>query len=167
MAPSEFYQTVENTATSFILATCPKDPGANELDHAEILSYLETETFRASWGHSYFVDTKPGLQGRKSADEFVQHLEAMSPHLGAVRMEIQSTVVDTEKREVFVRVDFHMAAKGYKAQDGKDGAVVNDILFWVGLTKDGKKVTSVVEFVDPVASQELAERMGKDEMKEK
>lgn len=167
MAPSEFYQTVEKTATSFILATGPKNPSTNDLDLDLIRSYLDTESFKASWGHSYFVGTKEGLQGQKSADEFLHHLETMSPHLGTWRIDIQSTVVDTEKCEVFVRVDFHMAAKGYKAEDGPDGAVVNDILFWVGLTKDGKKVTSVVEFVDPVASQELAKRMGKDEMKEK
>jgi len=66
-----------------------------------------------------------------------------------------SMCMDTEKRTVVMRADFFM-----QAPEGQE-RLLNDIVFWLTMTEDGEKVREAVEFIDPVASAELAERMKK------
>lgn len=76
----------------------------------------------------------------------------MAKKLETWQIEPTSTCVDVEKHTAVVRADFSMKVRSAEA-------VINDIVFWISMDESGEKVTQAIEFVDPVASAEIAERM--------
>lgn len=152
-ASMALYTKLKTTAEGFVLATSPKTPGTNNPNPDLFLSYL-TPDFSMSFGHKFFVSTRPPLQGTIDGPGFNAHQGGMATKLKTWEIVITSTCVDVKKCCVVVRADFHMHAQG------SDEAVLNDIVFWIDLDERGEKVRRAIEFVDPVASAELAKRMG-------
>ena len=151
MASQTLYDKLAATAKAHLFTCLPQTPGSNDPDPKAILSYLDA-SFRLDFGHKFFVSTAPGLQGEKTGDGFVSHISGMVSLLRTYSLEITNTCVDVERRTVVLRVDFHMVPKG-----GEE--VLNDIVFWIVMDESGEKVLRYTEFVDPVASAELAKRM--------
>ena len=151
MADNTLYDKLETTARAHITSCLPQTLGSNDANAEAILSHLAPD-FRMDWGHSFFVSTKPGLQGEVTGEGFVSHLTGMAPLLETWSIEIMNVSVDVEKRNVVVRADYHMVPKG-----GEE--VLNDIIFWMVTDEGGTKLRKCTEFVDPVASAELAKRM--------
>ena len=151
------YDALAACAQGWVTSTMPKTPHTNDLNVDNILSYLSPSA-QISWGHTTFVSSKPGLQGTKSPNEFIQHLTSMSPNLATWRIELTDVVVDVRKKSAVVRADFHMLVKGEGVEP-----VLNDILFWVGMeeTEEGVKVIKSIEFIDPTAGAELGKTMMK------
>lgn len=126
-------------------------PGSNDPDPEAILANL-APTFRLSWGHTFFVATQPHLQGEKTGDAFVSHLLLKAKALETWSIDITNICVDVDTRNVVVRGDYHMVPR-----NGEQ--VLNDIVFWMVMDESGEKLVRCIEFVDPVASTELAKRM--------
>ncbi|KAK5130906.1 hypothetical protein LTR08_001569 [Meristemomyces frigidus] len=151
MASNELYDKLTATAREFVLSTSPKTAGGNEPDPDRFLAIVAPE-FKMSWGHKFFVSTKPGLQGEISGKDFVAHQGKMCSNLQTWEIVPTSICVDVEKRSAVLRADFFMTAPN---QD----ALLNDIVFWITMDEAGEKATGAKEFIDAVASAELAERM--------
>ncbi|KAK5126971.1 hypothetical protein LTR85_008329 [Meristemomyces frigidus] len=158
MASKELYDKLAATAKEFVMSTTPKKAGTNEPDPDRFLATI-APNFKMSWGHKHFVSTKPGLQGEISGQDFVEHQGKMVSNLQTWEIEPTSLCIDVEKKTAVLRADFFMVAPGQEK-------LLNDILFWITMDESGEKVTEAKEFIDPVASAELAERMkqgmGKD-----
>lgn len=158
MASTELYDKLTATAKEFVLSTSPKKAGTNKPDPERFLKTITPE-FKMSWGHKFFVTTKPGLQGEISGQDFVKHQGKMVSALETWDIVPTSLCVDAEKKTVVLRADFFMVAPG-------QGKLLNDIIFWITMNESCDKVVDAKEFIDPVASAELAERMkagtGKD-----
>lgn len=157
MAEKALYDKLSATAKSYIFSCLPVTPGSNDPDPEAILNNL-APTFRLSWGHTFFVATKPHLQGEKTGEGFVLHLLLMAKALETWSIDITNICVDVDTRSVVIRGDYHMVPR-----HGEE--VLNDVVFWMSMDQSGEKIVKCVEFVDPVASMELAKRMhaGADE----
>lgn len=151
MANQTLYEKLVATAKGHLHTCLPMTHGSNNADPEAILSYLDPSC-RIDFGHKYFISTAPGLQGEKTGNGFVSHLTGMASSLQTWSIDVTNTSVDVEKRTVVLRTDFHMVPKG-----GEE--VLNDIIFWMVMDESGEKILRYTEFVDPVASAELAKRM--------
>ena len=151
MASKPTYDQLAKTARNALLACHPKTKGSNEPNPEAILAHLAPD-FYMDFGHKFFVSTLPQLQGQKDGPGFVAHLSGMAGSLQTWSIDIISTAVDVETRTVVFRTEFHMVPKG-------GNKVLNEILFWMEINETGEKVARYTEFVDPVASMELARRM--------
>lgn len=151
MATQKLYDKLASTAKAHLETCLPKTLGSNDPDPEAILSYMDP-SFRIDFGHKFFVSTAPPMQGEKTGDGFVSHISGMVSRLKTYSLDVTNVSVDVEKRTAVLRVDFHMVPKG-----GEE--VLNDIIFWMVMDDSGEKVVKVTEFVDPVASAELAKRM--------
>ncbi|KAI7228754.1 hypothetical protein KC343_g8006 [Hortaea werneckii] len=151
MSQDTLYSKLTQTAKHFVLATSPKVPGTNEPDPQRFMAYLAPD-FKMSWGHKFFVTTKPPLQGSVDGEAFCKHQAGMAKNLTTWSIEPTSICVDVSKRTAVVRADFFMVVP---ARD----AVLNDIVFWITMDETGEKVVEAIEFVDPIASVELGQRM--------
>ena len=151
MAEKELYSKLSATATSYIFSCLPKTPGSNDPAPRAILTNL-APTLRLRWGHTFFVATKPHLQGEKTGDGFISHLLLMAKALETWSIDITNICVDVDTRSVVVRGDYHMVPR-----NGEE--VLNDIVFWMFMDESGERMVKCIEFVDPVASTELARRM--------
>jgi hypothetical protein len=145
------YEKLAETAKKGLLSCLPKTRGSNDPDPEAILSNL-APSFYMDFGHKFFVSTLPQLQGKKDGEGFVSHLSGMAGSLQTWSIDITNTAVDVETKTVCLRAEFHMMPKG-----GEE--VLNEILFWIVMDESGEKVAHYTEFVDPVASMELAKRM--------
>ena len=145
------YDKLAATAKGHLSTCLPKTEGLSDPSPESILSLLAPSVL-IDFGHKYFISTTPALQGEKSGDGFVSHLTGMAAKLQTYSIDITDISVDVEKRRVVLRADFHMVPKG-----GEE--VLNDIIFWMTMDESGEKIVKYTEFVDPVASAELAKRM--------
>lgn len=151
MSDLDLYDTLETTAKRFTTSLSPSTPSSNDPNATGILSNLSPD-FHSDFGHSFFVSTRPHLQGQKSGEDFVNRMKFMAPKLETWRIEITDVMVDSRKKRAMVRGDFHMMVKGGRT-------VVNDLVFLLGMDEDGTKVASVTEFVDAEATAEIARLM--------
>jgi hypothetical protein len=165
--PSTLYTTRQKTATKFItsLSYSPTSP-APYLNIPLILS-LRTHNYTHTFGHNYFVSTAPPLQGTHDLDGFIAHITRMTALLESWDSEIRDLCVDEAARSVVVRVGYWMKVKG-------EEKVENDLIWWVWMDEEGRKVVRSVEFVDAAAGGEIKrgmervrERMREREDKEK
>lgn len=140
-------QTIDNHMTAIL----PHPRGTNTVDRAAILANLAA-SYKHDFGHSYFVATRPPLQGEKDGPGFVAHMSGMAPALQTWDIRVTQRCVDAARRSAVVRADFYMTPRGGET-------VVNDIVFWMQMDESGEKLVRVTEFVDPVASAELGARM--------
>ncbi|EMC93444.1 hypothetical protein BAUCODRAFT_240547 [Baudoinia panamericana UAMH 10762] len=153
MTDVKLYDKFADTATSFVLATSPKEAGTNKPDPERFLS-LCAPNFSQSWGHRFFIAHKPGLQGSVDAQAFLDHQAKMSAKLRTWKIDITDVIVDVRKHCAMVRGSFNMFAKGH------DEPVVNDIVYKVTMDETGDKVTAAIEFIDAAATNELASQLG-------
>ncbi|KAI6899822.1 hypothetical protein KC318_g9510 [Hortaea werneckii] len=151
MSQEKLYNKLTQTAKDFVLATSPRVPGTNEPDPERFMACL-APTFKMSWGHKFFVTTKPPLQGFMDGESFCKHQASMAKNLKTWSIEPTSICVDVVKRTAVVRADFSMLVAAHSS-------VLNDIVFWITMDEAGGKVVEAIEFVDPVASGELGRRM--------
>lgn len=148
---ADLYGKLQQTATSFIHAT--EFTSGSEIS-IEKLTTLLSPTYTQSWGHDFFVSSRPGLSPTDTAG-FIKHMQSMTPMLASVQTTITDLVIDERRRKVTARVTYHMTAKG---QEGATGQVVgNDIVWIISMTPEGDKVEDAVEFVDGEASRKLGE----------
>lgn len=145
------YDKLLSTAKEFVLSTSPKKPKTNEPDPERFLACL-APSFRMSFGHKFFVSTKPPMQGDMDGEGFTKHQGAMTSSLQTWEIIPTSTCVDIKQRTVVLRADFFMVAPHQEP-------LLNDIVFWITMDESCEKVVDAKEFIDPVASAELAERM--------
>lgn len=145
------YDNIAQTIENHMSAILPKTTGSNDVDAEAILSNLAPEYIH-DFGHSYFVSTRPPLQGEKDGNGFVGHMSSMAPMLETWSIDTTQTCIDAERYRAVVRADFHMKPKG-------GDEVLNDIIFWMKFDETGQKLLGVTEFVDPIASAELGARM--------
>lgn len=151
MAEKELYVKLSRTAEAYIYSCLPQIPGGNEVNSKAILANLSDE-FRLSFGHSFFVATKPHLQGERTGDGFISHLLSMAKFLKTWNITIKDVSVDPAAKSAVVRADYRMVPP-----NGEE--VLNDIILWMNMDESGMKLLKCTEFVDPVASMELARRM--------
>ena len=152
MTDDTLYNKLAATAKAHLLSMQPQTPGSNDVNTDAINLHLAT-SWRADWGHNYFVSTKPPLQGEKTAEVFNSHLAGMARMLRTWTIDITDISVDVQKKTAVVRAELHMCPKNAEE-------VVNDIIFWLTMDESGERVIKTTEFVDAVASEELAVRMG-------
>lgn len=79
----------------------------------------------------------------------------MTPHLESWDIKITDVMVDETRQMACVRASYFMEAKGI----GEQEKVENDLIWWLQMEEDGKKVEKAVEFIDGVASMKLMEVM--------
>lgn len=151
MAGTGLYEKMHKTARDYVLSTAPKSPGSNQPDPERVYSTLSSEAV-LSWGHAHFISTKPGLQGTRSPQEFVSHMSGMARTFDTWKIEIADVNVDVARMSAVVRANFYMTPKGQEA-------VRNEIIFWTAMDEHGEKVIRSTEFVDPVATAEIAARV--------
>ncbi len=151
MTDAEMYDKLATTAKSFMHSMLPQTLGTTDFDSQAILSYLDP-SFHMDWGHSFFVATMPPLQGEKTGEGFVAHMQGMAKSLQTWTIDVTTLSVDPHQKTVVIRADFNMSPKGGEP-------VLSDIIFWMVLDESGEKLVRCTEFVDPVASKELGEWM--------
>ena len=148
----QLYDKLEETAKAHLLSLRPQEAGSNKLDREAFELHI-VSSWRVNWGHDYFVSTKPPMQGDKSADEFSTHMSMMCALLRTWTIDIKDVCVDARRRSAILRANMLMSPTN-------GDSVVNDILFWIYMDETGDKVVRTTEYVDGVASEELARRMG-------
>lgn len=151
MADQKLYDLLSSTAKAYIYSCLPQTPGSNDPSGDAILANLSNE-FRLNFGHSFFVATMPMLQGEKDGNGFVSHLLGMAKSLKTWDIIIKDISVDAAAKSAVVRADYHMVPP-----NGEE--VLNDIVLWINMDESGTKVVRCTEFVDPIASTELAKKM--------
>lgn len=144
-----FYDTLMNTAERFVHMTdfTPADNGINESKIRDLCA----DTYTQSWGHEYFTSTKPHLNHTLNLDGFLGHLNTMCPRLASSDAEITDMSVDERQRKVVVRATYKLLPKG-APEPG-----VNDLVWILKLSEDGRKVESGKEFIDGEAAMKLGQ----------
>lgn len=116
---------------------------------------IRGDNFTHTFGHNYFISTKPPFLGSLDLDCFIAHLNTMLPQLESWDTYITDVVVDEARKMCVVRASYYMKAKGAE----EDEVVENDLVWWLWMSEDGTKVKRSMEFVDGVASARLGEMM--------
>ena len=148
---SYLYDTLSQTARSFVLSTSPQTAGTNKPNPELVLS-LTAPTFTHSWGHKHFASTNPGVQGIVDAHGFLDRMARLSSRMQTWRIDITDISVDVQKRKGVVTADFRMTVAGNEA-------VLNELVWMVGMDETGGKVVDSCEFIDPMANQAIMELM--------
>ncbi|KAF2637530.1 hypothetical protein P280DRAFT_472237 [Massarina eburnea CBS 473.64] len=147
------YKNLHTTAFAFIesLGYSAHSPAPTHMNIPLILS-LRTNTYTHSFGHNYFISTAPPLQGTYTLDEFIAHLTRTTSMLESWQSEVRDICVDEAKRMVVARAGFWMKVKG-------EEAVENDLVWWLWMDGEGRKVERSIEFLDGVATKKLKKLM--------
>ncbi|KIW00032.1 uncharacterized protein PV09_08384 [Verruconis gallopava] len=151
MLSSSLYDTLKSTAESFVLASCFKAPAQGPDEQA--IRDLCSNTYSQSWGHDYFISSRPHLNQTLDFDGFMAHLKSMTSKLESAEAKITDLTIDEKQRKVVVRATYRLRPKGC------DETASNDLVWILRLTEDGKKVTSGKEFIDGEAAMRLAQLM--------
>ncbi|KAM3424980.1 hypothetical protein BST61_g6950 [Cercospora zeina] len=157
---SSLYAQLSTTAHNFLSSTNPSPPGTNTPNWSLIRSLCH-QSFQISFGPSLFASETPGLDSAKDVEGFVEHLEKLCGGMRTWENSVRETVVDVERKTVVVRSEFCMWPR-----DGGE-VVKNDVVMFLRVDPgdDGEersgKVVHVVEYVDPVASGRIRERVMK------
>jgi ketosteroid isomerase-like protein len=149
------YEVLRGTALAFIssLSLMPNTTTTDEVrfDMAKIRA-VRAPNYTHTFGHNYFVSQSPPLQGTSDLDGFMTRVASMSLKLESETNQVLSVAVDKEQRSAVARVAYQMKAPG-------QAPVENDLVWWLWMDAEGKKVEKSMEFVDPVATKELQARM--------
>ncbi|KAF2763932.1 hypothetical protein EJ03DRAFT_332323 [Teratosphaeria nubilosa] len=97
MATEGLYNKIQTAATGFVLSTSPNTPGTNEVDADRFYSYLGPG-FHMSWGHKFFVSTKPPLQKPVDGPAFIAHPSGMATSLQTWETRVTNSCVDVQQR---------------------------------------------------------------------
>jgi ketosteroid isomerase-like protein len=149
------YEVLRGTALAFIssLSLMPNTTTTDEVrfDMAKIRA-VRAPNYTHSFGHNYFVSQSPPLQGTSDLDGFMTRVASMTLKLESETNQVLAVAVDEEQRSAVARVAYQMKAPGQEP-------VENDLVWWLWMDAEGKKVEKSMEFVDPVATKELQARM--------
>ncbi|KAF2475877.1 uncharacterized protein BDR25DRAFT_278606 [Lindgomyces ingoldianus] len=148
---STMYKTLHSTAIEFIRSQDQDVSTPTCMNNDRIRAIRAESGFQHSWGHNYLVSTKPGLSSVLDVDGFIAHLSTMLPHLESWDTEITDIMIDELRLMAMVRGSYYMRAKGAEV------VVENDLIWFLTMSEDGKKVAKSVEFIDVAASQKLKE----------
>jgi hypothetical protein len=145
---SQIYRLLHATALAFIHSLDEYD-GSPDADTTQIRA-VRTQDYTHSWGHNYFVSTKPPMQGKLDLDGFLTHMQKMLPRLDSVHTYVSDVTVDEAKKTVVVRASYWMKVQGTEA-------VENDLIWWLWMDESGDKVKRSVELLDAEATRRIAE----------
>ncbi|WPB03972.1 uncharacterized protein RHO25_008616 [Cercospora beticola] len=155
---SSLYTQLSTTARNFISSTSPSPPGSNTPNWALIRSLCHP-SFQISFGPSLFASETPGLDSAKDLEGFIKHLENLCGGMRTWENRVKETVVDVERKTVVARIEFCMWPR-----DGGE-EVRNDVVMFLrvetGEGGENGRVVEVVEYVDPVATGRIRERVMK------
>jgi hypothetical protein len=149
-ASSQIYRLLHATALAFIHSLDEYD-GSSDADITKIRA-VRTQDYTHSWGHNYFVSTKPPMQGAIDLDGFLAHMRKMLPRLESVHTCVGDVAVDEANKMVVVRASYWMKVNGHEA-------VENDLIWWLWMDENGEKVKRSVELLDAEATKRIAENM--------
>jgi hypothetical protein len=150
---SAFYKALHATTIEFIRAQDQDVSTPNRMDFDRIKAIRSTTGFEHSWGHNYLVSTNLPMSGTHDADSFIKHLGSMIPLLESWDTEITDIAIDELQRKAVVRGSYFMKPKG------SPEAVENDLVWYLTMEEDGKKVQKSIEFLDGAAVQRMKELM--------
>jgi hypothetical protein len=153
---SSLYDVLTATATEFVNSTGPRAPGTNEMNGPRMLE-VRTADCKATWGPLYLVKARPSLEQAKDNEALLEHMEGITSRLETWSIEIGRIIVDERKLEAVVQADYHMIPVG--AGSKEERTVVNDIVWFLSFSDDGRKVATAKEYVDIGASAAIAEIM--------
>lgn len=148
---ASFYDTMTSTAEKFVHMT-DFGPADNGLDETKVRE-LCTDNYKQSWGHDYFASTKPHLNHELDLNGFIGHLNTMCPRLAHSAAVITDMSIDERQRKAVVRATYKLHPKGASE------AGLNDLVWILKLTEDGRKVQSGKEFIDAEAAKRLGQLM--------
>ncbi|KAF2704277.1 hypothetical protein K504DRAFT_495012 [Pleomassaria siparia CBS 279.74] len=149
---SPLYKTMHATAIEFIESQTLDPTQPTRMSTSRIRA-IRSPNFTHSWGHNYHVSITPPLRGTLSVDDFIAHLESMTPRLESWDTIITDMIVDEAKLSVVVRASYHMHAKGAEEK------VENDLVWFLDMEQGGKRVQKGMEFIDAMAGARLRELM--------
>ncbi|KAK7181220.1 hypothetical protein PSPO01_12697 [Paraphaeosphaeria sporulosa] len=149
------YDLLRGTALAFItsLSLMPNTTTLDELrfDMAKIRA-ARAPNYTHTFGHNYFVSQTPPMKGTSDLEGFMMRVASMTLKLESETNEVKALAVDEVQGSVVARVSYQMKAPGQEP-------VENDLVWWLWMDAQGTKVERSMEFVDPVATQELQKRM--------
>lgn len=150
-AHSQFYSTLQATATELVLSTLPSSSsGPATVDSARICAIRSpsfTHTFKSSFSPVQHFTTS----------SFLTHLQRLTPNLSTWSFDIRSLIIDCTKLTAVLSVDILFTVKGLGSKERR--TVLNDTTWFIRFSEDGKMVESVVEYVDAEASKEMLNLM--------
>lgn len=149
------YDILRGTALNFIasLSLMPNTTTTDEVrfDMNKIRA-VRAPNYTHTFGHNYFVSQTPPMQGTSDLDGFMTRVASMTLKLESETNKVTAVAVDEVQGSVVARVSYQMKAPGQEP-------VENDLVWWLWMDAAGTKVERSMEFVDPVATQELQKRM--------
>lgn len=152
-AASTFYKTLHATTIEFIHSLDKDDNTPDGMNIDRIKKIRSSIGFEHSWGHNYLVSTAPPLAAKLDIEGLIKHLCTMLPHLESWDIQITDISIDELQRRAVVRGSYFMRAKG--AQE----TVENDLVWFLTIEEDGKKVQKSMEFLDAAGRARLMETM--------
>jgi len=150
------YETLRATAIECVQSASPilAPDGEIAIDKSRI-SAVRAPSCTHSWGPHYFALSR--FPKTRSTNDFITHMERMIPNLETWAISIQDVVVDQERRVATLRTYLFMTPKGLGSK--KERTIMNEELWYVTMTEDGKKVQSAEEYVDSEASAAVLKKM--------
>lgn len=148
---SSIYKALHTTAIEFVRSSDQMQDSTSRMDSARIKNIRSEQGFEHAFGHNHLVSIKPMMAGTLDAEGFIQHMGKMQPYLKSWDTNITDVVIDETRKTAVVRASYHMLVR--EAAE----AVENDIVWFLTMEEDGKKVKRSVEFVDAAASQKIGE----------
>ncbi|KAF2111084.1 hypothetical protein BDV96DRAFT_582497 [Lophiotrema nucula] len=155
LSASSLYQTLHATAIELVKSQEQTPERPERMDHERIRAIRSENRFEHTWGHNYLVSTRPHLSGTHDVDGFIKHVGTMLPKLESWDTDIRDVVVDEFAKRAIVRASYWMKPKG------SEEPVENDIVWFLDMEEDGKRVKKSVEFVDAAATGRIMEIMMK------
>lgn len=149
------YHRLRATAETFAHAF-DTDACTGSMDKARIMA-VRTTTCTQSWGHAFYVSSRPGLQGSIDNDAFWSHLSGMANKLETVGSKVHDVIVDESRRAAMVRMSFFITARG------AEETVENDMVWFLEMDETGDRIEKSVEYMDGEASKRLGELIKKGE----
>ena len=134
VSASPLYKTLHATGLEFVRSQNKDDAQPSRMSIDRIRAIRSSENFEHSWGHDYFVNTAPHLQGTLDIDGFVAHLNKMCPFLESWDTNITDVMVDEQQKRVVLRASYYMLVKGAEAP------VENDLVWFLTMDEEGRKV---------------------------
>ncbi|KAF2013044.1 hypothetical protein BU24DRAFT_263108 [Aaosphaeria arxii CBS 175.79] len=151
------YKTLHATAVTFIHSADRDESLPKRFSEERIKAIRSASGFQHSCGHKGFVEATPQLAGTHDADAFIKHLEMMVPKLDSWDTTISDIFIDEHQNSVVVRASHAMGVKGTETP------IEHDIVWFLTMEPDGKTVKKSIEFLDPIAGQQIREAMSRQE----
>ncbi|KAF2188646.1 hypothetical protein K469DRAFT_565198 [Zopfia rhizophila CBS 207.26] len=150
---SPVYETLHATALEFIRSQDQDPTSASRINTDRLRAICSRNDFQHSWGHHYFTTTNPTLSNTHDVDGFIAHLNSMLPRLESWDTKISSIIIDEVEKMAVVRVSYFMLVRG------ANEPVENDLVWFLTMDEEGRKVIRSIEFIDAAASSKLREIM--------